>query len=173
VSASSAIWRARAKHKLSQARLRAVAGAKRIAPEDLVFGNKDGKTRRLEQHSEPSHRACLRSAPVAARDLADFRENIRSWSHDKGVPDKVTAAPMGHSNVYTTLNVYTQVVGDSKKAAAQRIGNELFSIVQFSGIADGKGGIDSPSKRTQNEEVKVNGGIVAQLEERLLHTQVH
>jgi hypothetical protein len=54
------------------------------------------------------------------------------------MPDKVTAALMGHSNVYTTLNVYTQVVNNSKKTAAQRIGNELFSIVQFSGIADGK-----------------------------------
>jgi hypothetical protein len=74
------------------------------------------------------------------------------------VPDKVTAALMGHSNVYTTLNVYTQVVDDSKKTAAQRIGNELFSIVQFSGIADRKGGIDSVPNRTQNEEVSLNLG---------------
>ena len=65
---------------------------------------------------------------------------------------------MGHSNVYTTLNVYTQVVDDSKKAAAQRIGNELFSIVQFSGIADGKGSIDSIPNPPQNEEVAVNAG---------------
>jgi hypothetical protein len=38
------------------------------------------------------------------------------------VPDQVTAALMGHSNVCTTLNVYTQVIDDSKKAAAERIG---------------------------------------------------
>jgi len=51
------------------------------------------------------------------------------------VPDKVTAALMGHSNVYTTLNVYTQVLDESKRHAADKIGQELFNIVQFSGIA--------------------------------------
>jgi hypothetical protein len=45
-----------------------------------------------------------------------------AWSYHKGVPDQVTAALMGHSNVCTTLNVYTQVIDDSKKAAAERIG---------------------------------------------------
>jgi len=74
------------------------------------------------------------------------------------VPDKVTAALMGHSNVYTTLNVYTQVVDDSKKTAAERIGNELFSIVQFSGVADAKGGIDSSPKASQANEVVNNAG---------------
>ena len=74
------------------------------------------------------------------------------------VPDKVTAALMGHSNVYTTLNVYTPVVDDSKKTAAERIGNELFSIVQFSGVADAKGGIDSSPKASQANEVVINAG---------------
>jgi hypothetical protein len=38
-----------------------------------------------------------------------FRRTYSSWSHDKGVPGKVVAQLMGHSNVDTTLNVYTQV----------------------------------------------------------------
>ena len=54
--------------------------------------------------------------------------------------------------------VYTHAVTDSKKAAAQRIGNELFSIVQFSGVADAKGGIDSSPKASQTNEVVVNAG---------------
>ena len=87
-----------------------------------------------------------------------FRRTYSSWAHDKGVPDKITAELMGHANVYTTLNVYTQAVTDSKKAAAQRIGNELFSIVQFSGVADAKGGIDSSPKASQTNEVVVNAG---------------
>jgi len=37
---------------------------------------------------------------------------------------------MGHSNVSTTLNVYTQVLHDSTRVAADRIGGELFRIVQ-------------------------------------------
>ena len=74
------------------------------------------------------------------------------------MPDKVTATLMGHSNVYMTLNVYTQVIDASKKAAAQRIGNELFSIVQFLGVADGKGSIDSMPDPPQNKTVAVNAG---------------
>ena len=36
--------------------------------------------------------------------------------------------------------------------------NELFSIVQFSGIADGKGGVDSLCNPTQNVEVAAMAG---------------
>ena len=36
---------------------------------------------------------------------------------------------MGHAKVDTTLNVYTQVIDESKRIAAQRIGDELFTIV--------------------------------------------
>jgi hypothetical protein len=32
---------------------------------------------------------------------------------------------MGHANVYTTLNVYTQVMADSLRTANDRIGQEL------------------------------------------------
>ena len=131
---------------------------KRTTPEDLVFGTRTGKpadsNNILNRHVAP---ACAALQLPRATWLT-FRRIYSSWSHDKGVPDKVTAALMGHSNVYTTLNVYTQVVDDSKKAAAERIGNELFSIVQFSGIAEGKGGVDRLSNPTQNVEVAVNAG---------------
>ena len=39
-----------------------------------------------------------------------FRRTYSSWSHDRGVPGKVVAQLMGHANVDTTLNVYTQVL---------------------------------------------------------------
>jgi hypothetical protein len=39
-----------------------------------------------------------------------FRRTYSSWSHDKGVPGKVVAQLMGHANLDTTLNVYTQVL---------------------------------------------------------------
>ena len=41
-----------------------------------------------------------------------FRRTYSSWSHEKGVPGKVVAQLMGHANVGTTLNVYTQVLDD-------------------------------------------------------------
>jgi integrase len=36
---------------------------------------------------------------------------------------------MGHANVDTTLNVYTQVLDASVRNAAAKVGDELFTIV--------------------------------------------
>ena len=36
---------------------------------------------------------------------------------------------MGHANVDSTLNVYTQVLDGSLRAAADKVGSELFTIV--------------------------------------------
>jgi integrase len=58
-----------------------------------------------------------------------FRRTYSSWSHDKGIPGKVVAQLMGHANVDTTLNVYTQVLDGSLRAAADKVGSELFTIV--------------------------------------------
>jgi integrase len=58
-----------------------------------------------------------------------FRRTYSSWSHDKGVPGKVVAQLMGHANVDTTLNVYTQVLDRSVREAVEKIGGELFAIV--------------------------------------------
>ena len=40
---------------------------------------------------------------------------------------------MGHANVDTTFNVYTQVLDDSVRAAVETVGQELFTIVQSPG----------------------------------------
>jgi integrase len=58
-----------------------------------------------------------------------FRRTYSSWSHDKGVPGKVVAQLMGHANVDTTLNVYTQVLDGALRTAVEKIGGELFTIV--------------------------------------------
>src|SRR6187455_240114 len=58
-----------------------------------------------------------------------FRRTYSSWSHDKGVPGKVVAQLMGHANVDTTLNVYTQVLDGSMRDAVEKVGGELFTIV--------------------------------------------
>ena len=59
-----------------------------------------------------------------------FRRTYSSWAHDKNVPEKVVAELMGHTNVSTTLNVYTRVMQDSARLAADKIGEELFNFVQ-------------------------------------------
>jgi integrase len=58
-----------------------------------------------------------------------FRRTYSSWAHEKGVPGKVIASLMGHAKVDTTLNIYTQVLDDSLRAAADKVGRELFTIV--------------------------------------------
>ena len=42
------------------------------------------------------------------------------------MPGKVVAELMGHAKVDTTLNVYTQVLDGSRRAAVEKVGEELF-----------------------------------------------
>jgi integrase len=49
------------------------------------------------------------------------------------VPGKVVAQLMGHANVDTTLNVYTQVLDGSLREAVDKVGGELITIVQKPG----------------------------------------
>ena len=66
-----------------------------------------------------------------------FRRTYSSWAHDKGVPGKVVAQLMGHAKVDTTLNVYTQVLDGSLRAAVDKVGSELFTIVHKPERGDG------------------------------------
>src|SRR3989449_4320041 len=99
--------------------------SKRTAPDDLIFVTRSGKSHSpnnlLRRYVFP---ACERLGLPGATWLT-FRRTYCSWGHDKGVPDKVIAQLMGHANVYTTLNVYTQVMPDSLCTANDRIGKEL------------------------------------------------
>jgi len=71
----------------------------------------------------------VRQAADTASALADLPTPFSSWSHEKGVPGKVIAQLMGHANVDTTLNVYTQVLDGSARTAAEKVGSELITIV--------------------------------------------
>lgn len=97
--------------------------------EDLVFSTRSGgpisPNNVLRRAIFP---ACDRLKLPRATWLT-FRRTYSSWSHDKGVPGKVIAQMMGHANVDTTLNVYTQVLDGSMRAAADKVGSELFTIV--------------------------------------------
>jgi integrase len=45
------------------------------------------------------------------------------------VPGKIVAELMGHAQVDTTLNIYTQVFDESIRRAVAKVGDELFTIV--------------------------------------------
>jgi hypothetical protein len=53
----------------------------------------------------------------------------------------VVAQLMGHANVDTTLNAYTQVLDGSPREAVQKVGSGLFTIVHKRAAAplEGKG----------------------------------
>ncbi len=100
-------------------------------PDGLVFSTRFGKpispTNVLRRHIFPACDALV--LPRAT--WLTFRRTYSSWSHDKGIPGKVVAQLMGHANVDTTLNVYTQVLDGSLRAAVDTIGSELFTIVHL------------------------------------------
>ena len=118
---------------LSETALRLVvewkAHANNANPEALVFGT------RLGTPISPNNVLRRSIFPVCDQlglphaTWLTFRRTYSSWSHDKGVPGKVVAQLMGHANVDTTLNVYTQVLDGSVRAAVEKIGDELFTIV--------------------------------------------
>jgi integrase len=99
------------------------------AADDLVFSTRLGTSispnNILRRFVFP---ACTRLGLPHATWLT-FRRTYSSWSHDKGVPGKVVAQLMGHANVDTTLNVYTQVLDGSMRDAVEKVGGELFTIV--------------------------------------------
>jgi integrase len=77
----------------------------------------------------PSVSRVLIRVPSQYATWLTFRRTYSSWSHARGVPGKVAAQLMGHANVDTTLNVYTQVIDGSMRDAVEKIGNELVTIV--------------------------------------------
>ena len=99
--------------------------AERTDADALVFGTRTGgpiaPNNVLRRHVFP---ACKRLGLPRATWLT-FRRTYSSWSHQQGVPGKVTAQLMGHANVDTTINVYTQVLDGSVRDAVERVGNQL------------------------------------------------
>jgi integrase len=107
--------------------------ARTSAPDAFVFSTRQG-------HSLSPNNVLRRVVfpACAAVDLPratwlTFRRTYASWSHDKGVSGKVVAQLMGHANVDTTLNVYTQVLDGSVRSAVETVGDELFTIVHKTG----------------------------------------
>jgi len=102
---------------------------KRTEPDDLVFSTISGKpispNNVLRRWVFP---ACSTLGLPNATWLT-FRRTYSSWAHANGVPGKVLADLMGHAKVDTSLNVYAQVVDGAKRAAAEKVSGELFTIV--------------------------------------------
>ncbi len=58
-----------------------------------------------------------------------FRHTHQTLLHDSGASLKTSQELLGHSDLETTLNVYTHTVPDSQRKAVERVGGVLFSDV--------------------------------------------
>ena len=104
--------------------------AGRTTAEALVFATRTGNSISPNNVLRRSIFPACKALDLPKATWLTFRRTYSSWSHDKGVPGKVVAQLMGHANVDTTLNVYTQVLDGSLRAAVDKVGSELFTIVQ-------------------------------------------
>jgi integrase len=98
-----------------------------VKPDGLVFSTRTGKALSPNNVLRRAIFPAWLDLPRAT--WLTFRRTYSSWSHDKGVPGKFVAQLMGHANVDTTLNAYTQVLDGALRTAVDRIGDELFTIV--------------------------------------------
>jgi len=103
--------------------------ARSTEPIALVFSTRGGKPISPNNVLRRAVFPACESVGLPHATWLTFRRTYSSWSHDKGVPGKVVAQLMGHANVDTTLNVYTQVLDGATRAAVDKIGDELFTIV--------------------------------------------
>jgi integrase len=107
--------------------------ATNVEPDALVFATSQGTPILPNNVVRRSIVPACKRLGIPKATWLTFRRTYSSWSHEMGVPGKVTAQLMGHANVDTTLNVYTQVLDGSVKAAVEKVGSELFTIVHKPG----------------------------------------
>jgi integrase len=90
---------------------------------DWVFANPaTGKP----YHQEGIQKDHLKPAAVAAEIGDDigwhtFRHSYRSWLDETGAPIKVQQELMRHASIQTTMNVYGQVMSDTKREANRKV----------------------------------------------------
>ncbi len=87
--------------------------------EDWVFAN---PTTGKPYHQDGIQKDHLKPAALAAK-IGDeigwhtFRHTYRSWLDETGAPIKVQQELMRHASIQTTMNVYGQVMSDTKREA--------------------------------------------------------
>jgi hypothetical protein len=96
-----------------------------VDPSALVFSTRSGKAISPNNVLRRAIFPAGEAVKLPRATWLTFRPTYSSWSHDKGVPGKVIAQLMGHANVDTTLNVYTQVIDGALGTAVEKIGDRI------------------------------------------------
>ena len=89
----------------------------------------------MHQTCDDTHAMPARSARQPSRSSArTTSETVRGsdqQQHRAFFGEGQVAQIMGHTKVDTTMNVYTQVLDGAARMAADRVGSELFRVVQI------------------------------------------
>ena len=98
----------------------------RRAPEDLVFGNRNGDPLRESKLLTKVLQPAAAAAGLGRVTWHQFRHIHSSLLNDLKVPVKIAQEQLGHASISTTLNIYTHVVDASHRQAVEAVEERLF-----------------------------------------------
>ncbi len=98
----------------------------RRAPEDLVFGNRNGDPLRESKLLTKVLQPAAEAAGLGRVTWHQFRHIHSSLLNDLRVPVKIAQEQLGHASISTTLNIYTHVVEASHRQAVEAVEERLF-----------------------------------------------
>ena len=106
----------------------------RIAPDDLVFGNRSGKPLRESKLLRNVLQPAAEQAGLGRVTWHQFRHIHSSLLNDLKVPVKIAQEQLGHASISTTLNIYTHVVDASHRKAVEALEERLFGEMDCFGL---------------------------------------
>ena len=106
----------------------------RRAPEDLVFGNRNGDPLRESKLLTNVLQPAAEAAGFGRVTWHQFRHIHSSLLNDLRVPVKIAQEQLGHASISTTLNIYTHVVDASHRKAVEEVEERLFGELDPTGL---------------------------------------
>jgi integrase len=104
------------------------------SPEELVFRTPSGTPLNDKNlYNRELAPACDRIGQPRVS-WHSFRHTHQTLLHDSGASLKTSQELLGHSDLETTLNVYTHTVSDSQRNAVERVAGVLFGVLDSVGL---------------------------------------
>jgi integrase len=104
------------------------------SPEELVFRTPSGTPLNDKNlYNRELAPACDRIGQPRVS-WHSFRHSHQTLLHDNGASLKTSQQLLGHSDLETTLNVYTHTVSDSQRNAVERVAGVLFGVLDSVGL---------------------------------------
>lgn len=101
----------------------------RTEPTDLVFASRKGTPMRESKILTEVLQPAAVEAGLGHVTWHQFRHIHASLLNDLKIPVKIAQERLGHASLSTTLNIYTHVVDDSHRKAAEAVEERLFELV--------------------------------------------